>query len=549
MAATPASSKRRAISSPVSSDCSAQPSTATLPSRASRPTAMRWGYFFAASLTSAGSRTAAVPMMTRFTPFSSQPSIVFMSRMPPPSCTQRPTVSRMRSTAVTFIGLPANAPSRSTTCRWRKPCVSNACACAAGSRLNTVARAMSPCCRRTARPSLRSMAGKRIIMRPSFRKPSAARLSGIHNNEPSDSRTACGYGFRARAYGAPRNDQPSPSRLPLEKIRDQRKAEPLALLRMELRADRRIARDDRGHRTTIVGVGDEAIPVGRVEMIRVHEIAVQPVGPERDAVEQRVVAALVERIPAHVRDLQIRIAWCNAVDFAGNPPQAFDDFVFAAALGHQLHADADAEEGPTFFAHGLVQRIHHAGHGVEPAAAICEGTDTGQHDAIGRAHRIRIVGHQNRLIVTGLARRAFEGFRRRVQIARAVVDDRNRHDRACGCGNSPTMSDDGAGRSKGDGAAGDDGDDGVVSRPALLTQPSKKRRSASSKSLPATTPRFSKPRRASFQRSRLEASMPTRSASSSATHTPALSSTPSRLSANVMPPTSSTYAMNSSHMR
>ena len=50
MAATPASSKRRAISSAVSSEVSAQPSTATLPSRASRPTATRPGKFRAASL-------------------------------------------------------------------------------------------------------------------------------------------------------------------------------------------------------------------------------------------------------------------------------------------------------------------------------------------------------------------------------------------------------------------------------------------------------------------------------------------------------------------
>ena len=40
--------------------------------------------------TSAGSRTAAVPMMTRATPLSSQRSIVSRSRMPPPSCTGMP---------------------------------------------------------------------------------------------------------------------------------------------------------------------------------------------------------------------------------------------------------------------------------------------------------------------------------------------------------------------------------------------------------------------------------------------------------------------------
>ena len=68
------------------------------PWRRGRPRS-RFGNFFAASFTSAGSRTAAVPMMTRLTPLPSQPSIVAMSRMPPPSCTQSPTVSRMRSTA------------------------------------------------------------------------------------------------------------------------------------------------------------------------------------------------------------------------------------------------------------------------------------------------------------------------------------------------------------------------------------------------------------------------------------------------------------------
>src|SRR3979490_1124741 len=65
MAATPASSKRRASSSTVSSEVSAQPATATLPSRASRPTATRAGNFRAACLTSSGSRTAAGPAFDR----------------------------------------------------------------------------------------------------------------------------------------------------------------------------------------------------------------------------------------------------------------------------------------------------------------------------------------------------------------------------------------------------------------------------------------------------------------------------------------------------
>jgi len=61
-----------------------------------------------------------------------------------------------------ITGRPAKAPSRSTRCRYSNPSASKPSACAAASRLNTVARAMSPCSRRTHTPSLRSIAGNRI---------------------------------------------------------------------------------------------------------------------------------------------------------------------------------------------------------------------------------------------------------------------------------------------------------------------------------------------------------------------------------------------------
>ncbi len=150
----------------------------------------------AACLTNGGSRTAAVPMMTRLTPFSSQPSTVAMSRMPPPSCTGMPTLSRMRSTAAAFTGLPAKAPSRSTMCRYSKPCCSKARACAAGSRWNTVARAMSPCSRRTARPSFRSMAGNRITAPTSKNSRSAS--SPAAGSSPGE--TACRPCCRGRRW-------------------------------------------------------------------------------------------------------------------------------------------------------------------------------------------------------------------------------------------------------------------------------------------------------------------------------------------------------------
>ena len=123
IAATPASSNRLAMSSTVSSDVSAQPSTATLPSRASRPTATRLGNLLRRVLHQRriahrrGADDDAVDALLRASPRSSSCR----------GCRRRAArrvrpSSRMRSTAATFIGLPANAPSRSTTCRCSKPC-------------------------------------------------------------------------------------------------------------------------------------------------------------------------------------------------------------------------------------------------------------------------------------------------------------------------------------------------------------------------------------------------------------------------------------------
>src|SRR4029079_9008656 len=98
-----------------------------------------------------------------------------------------------------------------------------------------------------------------------------------------------------------------------------------------------------------------------------------------------------------------------------------------AAFGHELHADADAEERTALAAHRFLQRLDHARHRTEPTAAVGEGTDTRQHHARSLAHLIRIARHDDRLIVPALARRTLERFRGRVQIARTVIDDRDSH--------------------------------------------------------------------------------------------------------------------------
>src|SRR5580692_225925 len=479
IAATPVSSKRLAISKTESCDVLAQPSTAALPSRASSPTAMRPGFARAASLTSAGSRTAAVPIMTRATPLPSQPSMVARSRMPPPSCSGILTAPRMPSTAETFIGLPANAPSRSTKCRYSKPCRSNACACAAGSRLNTVARAMSPCCGRTARPSLRSMAGNRITAQ-------GLRLRGVVTAMQS--------------------------RIPLQKVRDQRETELLTLLGVELGAENVVARHDRGDGAAILGIGHQIGALRRIELIGMHEIGMPALRAEWQAVEHGVWPRDIERVPAHVRDFQARIARHDAIDFAGDPAQTFRNLVFAPALGQQLHADADAEERPALLPHRLVQRSDHAIHRVEAAPAIGKGAYTRQHDTVRLRHHRGIVGHHDGLAEAGLVRGALERFCSRVQVTGAVIDDRHAHRRAPGSGNSPITSDPSGPRQLG--AA--DADPGVGAYGPLdgelfrCSQASKKRRSASSRSSPLTTARFFQPRRFSVKRRNVPASSPTR---------------------------------------
>src|SRR5258708_19295070 len=111
----------------------------------------------------------------------------------------------------------------------------------------------------------------------------------------------------------------------------------------------------------------------------VHEISVQTLRPDGDAVEQRMRPPCIERVPAHVRDLQTRIRRRDAFDLARNPAQPRRHLVFAAALGHELHANANAEERPAPPAYAVVERIHHAADGVEPTPPIAEAPPPRHH--------------------------------------------------------------------------------------------------------------------------------------------------------------------------
>src|SRR5262245_19912568 len=369
---------------------------------------------------------------------------------------------------------------------------------------------MSPWSSRTHAPSLRSMAGKRITTIPAYRR------------SPERHRTHVWTTGRARAaFRAPGTSEPQGAlRLPLQEIGDQPQAQPLALLRVELSSDHRVAADDRGEGTAVVRFGDEIAARARLEVERMHEISMQALRPDGDALEQRMRPARIERVAAHMRDLQTRIRRGHAFDLARNPTQPLRHLVFAAAFGHELHADANAEERPAAPAHAVVERLHHAADGVEPTPAIGEGAHARQHHAVGAGDLVGFARHHDRLRQPFLARGALERFRRRMQVARAVIDDGDGHRGAPGCGNKPMTSDDGrraiATPIAGEGARGaPSNDDG--SAQVLLTQASKKRRSADSRSSPTTMPTFFQPRRDSVKRRSVAASKPTRSDKSTAT--------------------------------
>ena len=210
---------------------------------------------------------------------------------------------------------------------------------------------------------------------------------------------------------------------------------------MELRADHVVAPDDGGERAAIVGLRHQIAALRRFELEAVHEIGMQPVRPERNVLEQRVGLQHIERVPAHVRNFQRCIVRRDAIDLAGDPAEARRHLIFASALGHQLHADANAEKRLRPAAYALIQCIDHARNSVEPAPAIGKGADAGQHHAVRARDLRRIAGDHDGLIVPALARGAFEGLRRRVQIAGAVVDDGDAHRPLPGSGNRPITSD------------------------------------------------------------------------------------------------------------
>src|SRR5512134_428422 len=176
--------------------------------------------------------------------------------MPPPSWigTLSPTAAIISRITLSFLGRPAMAPFRSTTCRRRAPCAAQCFAIATGSSENTVAVFMSPCFRRTQRPSFRSIAGIT-----------------------------------------------STSGTPAHEVGEELQAGGLAFFRVELDRENVIPGDRAGKGRAVHASSRHHPGVAGRGIVAVHEIEAARIG---DALPQGMRLCLEDFVPSHVRNLQ-----------------------------------------------------------------------------------------------------------------------------------------------------------------------------------------------------------------------------------------------------
>src|SRR5258706_3522140 len=170
--------------------------------------------------------------------------MVSRSRMPPPTWigTCSPTAAIISRITFSFFGRPATAPFRSTMCRRRAPCAAQCFAIATGSSENTVAVLMSPCFRRTQRPSFRSIAGMM----------STGVLEAGHEEEASGT--------------------------PVHEVGEKLQAGGLAFFRMELDGENIIARHRASKWCAVHARRGGERPVARGRVVAVDEIETRAVG-------------------------------------------------------------------------------------------------------------------------------------------------------------------------------------------------------------------------------------------------------------------------------
>src|SRR5579883_1563627 len=103
-------------------------------------------------------------------------------------------------------------------------------------------------------------------------------------------------------------------------------------------------------------------------------------------------------------DFQSRIRWLYRFNLAFDEAKTPMGAMLQAAFGEKLHADANADEGPAFLQHSLIERRDHAFRGGESAIAIAKGADAWQNDPVGREHIFGIARDDDFSVDTPLPR-------------------------------------------------------------------------------------------------------------------------------------------------
>src|SRR6267142_1534240 len=303
------------------------------------------------------------------------------SRMPPPSWigTWSPTAAIMSRITFSFFGRPATAPFRSTMCRRFAPCAAQCFAIATGSSENTVAVLMSPCLRRTQRPSFKSIAGM----------------------------MSTGPGAAAREDRSERD-----SRTPPHEIGEELQAGGLAFFGVELDGKNIIPGHRAGKGPPIHRGGGGKRGIARRGIVAMYEVKPARV---RDPGPQRVRPRLRHFVPAHVRNLEARQP--EAGDLAAKQPQS-GGVALLAMLEQHLQADADAEEGPG--ARRLDHRVARAACG-ELSHAVGHGPLARHDDPVRRKNFFGGSGDAD----LRPRRDPLDRLGDRTQVAHPVVDDRD----------------------------------------------------------------------------------------------------------------------------
>src|SRR5262249_52518626 len=94
-----------------------------------------------------------------------------------------------------------------------------------------------------------------------------------------------------------------------------------------------------------------------------------------DAREQRVVVDDVDRVPAHVRDLERGIGGLDGFEVTPDPAESRRHTEFKPTLRRQLCSDTNSKKRPQLVANGPLQRLAHASYAVDPGLAVGEGTN------------------------------------------------------------------------------------------------------------------------------------------------------------------------------